>query len=586
MKSSRSPQEVLSHYNDERFFVLAFKYLDATISSAENDELQQRLKVDAHCRDAFVALLIQFQQVSDVGKGSLLDHVLDDSQEHVLDNQVLDFDMALNLLAQDEKNAPAVEIEISKPEKAPVKVLKIEKSPRVINKFSLYSAILYIAALVFVLVYVQIAPPPAASVAMISDSVGAEWANSDYPAAIGDRLWNNEGGRWLHKGTVKIEFDYGAEVIIESPANFELVSPDKMILHSGRLFASVPDRATGFTVHTPNSTVIDLGTEFGVKVDFDGRTDVHMFKGKASLVPGANGDKQSSLELLAGEAKAVTQSGQVQEIPLKNRDFVCGMNSKAGIIWRGEDMNLADIVGGGNGFGTGRQGYGVHLETGQVTPPRTIAYLKKLGVPGVIAADTLDFVDCVFVPDGGNGDVEISTTGILFSGCPDTGGYSWGDPLNGGVMRHTGREARQLEIMLDGTVYGTKERTAIYMHGNLGITFDLEAIRRAIPEAEMTHFTALCGISQTVVDDPSFGFNQDDKPIADMWVLVDGQTKFSSFGMKIGSAPNKIHVPLTAIDRFLTLVVTDSDGDNGFDWGIFAEPVIHFMETWNSEIDK
>ncbi len=491
------------------------------------------------------------------------------------------FDQALwSALAEDEKAAPTVEIETPIAEIHPVKVLKAEKPPRVINKFSLYSAIISMAAVVFLLVYIQVAPPPAASVAMISGSVHAEWSSNEHPTAIGDRLWDNEGPRWLHKGTVKIEFDYGAEVIIEGPAEFELESPDEMTLLSGRLFAAVPERATGFTVHTPNSTVIDLGTEFGIQVDYDGSTGVHMFKGKASLVPGAPGEKQVGLELLAGRAKAVTRNGQVQDIALKNQAFVRKINSEAGIVWRGEDLNLADIVGGGSGFGTGRQGYGVHLETGKLTVPRTIMFLHQPGPFGVRAANEFDFVDCVFVPDGGIGDVEISTTGVVFNDCPDTGGFSWGDPINGGLMYHgNSREPeRHLEMLLDGVVYGTKERPAVYMHGNLGITFDLEAIRRAIPGVKMTHLTSLCGISQTVVDDPTYGDIPSVRPIADLWVLVDGESRFSSRGMMIATPPKEMNIPLTDKDRFLTFVVTDADGLNGFDWGIFAEPVIHLVE--------
>ena len=66
-------------------------------------------------------------------------------------------------MAEYEKTAPTIEIEKPTQQKEPVKMLKVEKSPRVINKPSLYTAIVSVAALVFILIYARIAPSPASS---------------------------------------------------------------------------------------------------------------------------------------------------------------------------------------------------------------------------------------------------------------------------------------------------------------------------------------------------------------------------------------------------------------------------------------
>jgi hypothetical protein len=44
----------------------------------------------------------------------------------------------------------------------------------------------------------------------------------------------------------------------------------------GRVYASVPKEALGFTIYTQNSKIIDLGTEFGVDTAMDGTVEIHV----------------------------------------------------------------------------------------------------------------------------------------------------------------------------------------------------------------------------------------------------------------------------------------------------------------------
>jgi hypothetical protein len=50
-------------------------------------------------------------------------------------------------------------------------------------------------------------------------------------------------------------------------------------LQAGKLVASVPTKAIGFTVETPEAEFVDLGTEFGVKVDEHGTAEATVFRG-------------------------------------------------------------------------------------------------------------------------------------------------------------------------------------------------------------------------------------------------------------------------------------------------------------------
>ncbi len=470
-------------------------------------------------------------------------------------------------LAEYEKNAPTIEIETPESAEAPIEVLKFEKSPRVINKFSLFSAFISAAAAVlFVLIYVKFAPTVASSVATIEDSVNAQWSPSEYPTKVGERLWNNEGTRWLQKGMIKLAFDYGAEVIIEGPAEFKLESPEKMHLYSGRLYSTVPSGATGFIVQTPYSTVIDLGTEFGVKVDFDGTTDVHMFKGKASLIPGSVGEKKKGVELIAGQAKAVASNGHVQKIELETRSFVRKLDSKTGVLWRGESLNLADIVGGGNGLGTGTIGTGPALPDGHL--PKKVTHTNFHTKPEYNSVLWSDFIDGIFVPDGEMTNV-VSSLDHKFSGFHDTCGDAVLPVLNGMPFREQNLSDGILDagVQLDSKVYGTQENPAIVMHPNAGITFDLDEIRKEFPGYAITAFRTRCGISETVIE---HGTRKE--PKADFWVLLDGQQVFATQrDMSIGEV-KEIDISIDENQRFLTLVTTDGADQIESDWCLFAEP--------------
>ena len=86
----------------------------------------------------------------------------------------------------------------------------------------------------------------------------------------------------LENGTMEMRYASGVAVIIQAPAQFDLVSDSLIRLHLGRLSAKVPHEAIGFTVKTPTADVVDLGTEFGVSTD-DNDSEVHVFEGKVMV---------------------------------------------------------------------------------------------------------------------------------------------------------------------------------------------------------------------------------------------------------------------------------------------------------------
>ena len=87
----------------------------------------------------------------------------------------------------------------------------------------------------------------------------------------------------LGAGLVELQMDRGAVVIVEAPFEIELIDDNRLRLNYGRLVASVPASAMRFTVDTQTAQVVDLGTDFGVQAERDGRTQAAVFSGRVEL---------------------------------------------------------------------------------------------------------------------------------------------------------------------------------------------------------------------------------------------------------------------------------------------------------------
>jgi hypothetical protein len=82
--------------------------------------------------------------------------------------------------------------------------------------------------------------------------------------------------------------------------------------------AIVPVEARGFVVRTPNATLIDLGTRFGVACE-EGRTDIEVFEGNVVVRPREQGsDVPSEHRLGAHEALRVSGSADVHRLRMES----------------------------------------------------------------------------------------------------------------------------------------------------------------------------------------------------------------------------------------------------------------------------
>ena len=492
-----------------------------------------------------------------------------------LDNpkEVVDYlNVALHQLADDEKHAEPAIIEAPRPvvRPLPIPIQKVTRPPRKVNRASLAAAVASFAALVLWAVFAHFAP---LEVAVLEDSIQAQWSNASLSLEKNSRYLTRQGPMALEKGTVKFLFNNDARIIAEAPAKFEIISVNEIKLYEGRLFARIPPEASGFTISSYTSRVIDIGTSFGVQVDINGATSVHVMKGSVNLAAGT-GKVESSQVVQEQNAMRVSYDGAtVRSIPYNATGFIREISSEKGFVWKGEPLDLVDIAKGGRGDGSQSPFCMINPVTGHVEHNRNarLEYLvsdssRYLPVPALPA------IDGVFVPNKTDSPVQISSMGHLFEECPTTSGR-WFMPVltesieqaefesEDGLIRRGARPS-----ILENHLFGTPSgRAALTLHANIGITFDLDVIRDYVPGTQITGLSALWGISE------ASGRKDAD---SDMWILVDGQLRAHYNVQDNRRQAKRIVVKLGPTDRFLTLTTTDGGDDIDNDWLIVAEPVL------------
>ena len=542
--------------------------LDGSVDEEKFTQLNKMIKEDQSVLEHYIDIMAIYtalcrQSCCSISSGNSSEYVAG----HVPD--------IWQALAESEKKGEAVDVEPSEEERSePVSFAdkrKIVRRRRKISPLLLYTAISSIAALILLILFVYLDPEQRIPVVgKLADAMEVEWGQGMAAVEIGEPL--RTGQIEVMRGCAKVAFTDGAEVIIEGPAKIALLSEAKMFIQSGKVTANVPVRAIGFTISTPASSVVDLGTEFGIEVSADGSSELHIFKGKASLLVGKSGSVTSSQIVEENQARRVDAvSGRVDKISIGDQRFARRMSSEKKFIWRGENqLDLSDVVGGGNGFGTGQKGIVLDPLTAEiVTYPQLqagkhwtdiIVYVDKDRYKTVPSST---FIDGIFVPDGGQGPVQISSEKHFFNKFPDTNSYFWAGILNQGSVKNGNKLVHYHDMLLGGKRYGRQNTPGIFMHANIGVTFNLDIIRGSMPEFEIVSFKALCGLA----DDCKEGISN-----VDFYVLVDGKVRFEAVNIQRPGELKSIDVEIGSDNKFLTLVTTDNNGDNSEDHLIVALP--------------
>lgn len=485
-----------------------------------------------------------------------------------------------------ESNAPVVEKTKEFRQDLIQKVIYPPREKRRVSKIGIVFLVMNAAAILFLLLFVRFAPPKKGSeVATLTDSIDSEWVDVDIAMHRGTRLCTGETPFLLRKGFAELRFDNSAQVTIEGPAEFQILDDDMVKLNYGQLYCRVPAEAYGFQVSTNHTKIIDLGTEFGVKEKLDGTMEVHVLRGEVNIISSIAGNK-INIDLQAGSARELnTETGQVKSISCKNHLFVRQIESDRNILWRGQKtLDMADIVGGGNGLGTGIPGSGIDAASGAYTTTPT-----RVDFPRVTSqyrpVQSNPFVDGVFVPDGAAGQVKLNSSGQSYPEFPVTDGIYRSPITHGPAIRDRQRfpsrsseesvEFYLLELQMGGVLYGTTANPAIYMHTNAGITFDLDAIRSVYENEAISHFESVCGIPEEVCQLSASTANNREESMLALYVFLDGQCQMVK-AFSYASEPENIRIPIGLKSRFLTVAVVDTGLNSDYDWCLLGKPVLKF----------
>ena len=259
------------------------------------------------------------------------------------------------------------------------------------------------------------------------------------------------------------------------------------------------------------------------------------------------GIRRSEREVNAGESQAYAA-----QLATWNRERADVDREIARLA--GTPLDLADIVGGGNGFGTGKAGGGIDPRSGH-------SQEKKLGFLEDAAANHFArgpsaLVDGVLIPNGsadGHVPVQISSTGLQVTDVPSTSAKAWDAIRNGPVNA-------QASTKLGDVDYAAHGHALLGLHANAGITFDLAAIRKESGQGPM-RFRATVGYG---------GRNESGR--ADFHVYVDGVLRERRLGLNEHDAGVPVDVELPVTARFLTLMSTDGGNGIGNDQIFFGDP--------------
>ena len=554
-----------------------FRLLDNDLTSPEIEQLNHRLTTDPqaqmyYCRFMEDISVLTLRGMADIEEGTT------EEPEDILGEHFW------RQMIEEEKNAPALE-QLEREEEplrpSPVCVSVPKPALRPQSRLSLAAAMVSAAALIFILVLVHLMPAPPPEAATLYDSLNAEWS-CRLPLEPGTRIPCQAEPILLKHGIIKLLTDENVEIVLEGPTEFNFDTYSALSMRHGKLFARVSPQGLGFSVNTPHSKIIDLGTEFGVLCHPNGDAEVLVYKGKTNLVVGQKNGSKTSQILTSGSARKVySEDSAIKEIRLDPAALVRAVCSKTNLIWKGQPLCLADLVGGGSGFGSGQLYAGIDPATGQVLTQLHDGSIHT-GTDSYRSVPQNQFVDGVFVPGILPDKTVISSTGLQTDAFAKTSGTYWGYLFNGAF--HQGITSPRHELRLDGVLCGTPENPALTIHSNLGITFDLDRIRASIPGLRIRAFEAAAGVSQTVSEslerekNRSFDDFPEVKKVFDngfskveFWAFVDGKLVYHQERTSVQEGCS-IRIPLAQTDRFLTLAVTESDDTIAYDWALFAHP--------------
>ena len=267
-------------------------YASGEISAEQLHELETALREDSNLRREFIEYLNIDSALGDLA-------ALSEAESAEIEHE-------LTALASDDAES-VVETSV-----------RLGRPYRIVTVLGTAAATIFIAAMLWFTNSDDDEVAPVATLVADVDAVllreGQPWSNAELQA----------GEYRLDRGLLHLRFSGDVMVYVEAPARFNSVSNKRVVLHKGRLSASVPPEGIGFTVETREAEIIDFGTEFSVDVEA-GTSEVHVFEGLVRVQPIAaeDGKAGEAVDLRTSQAVKIENVAETPvEIKLATDRFI------------------------------------------------------------------------------------------------------------------------------------------------------------------------------------------------------------------------------------------------------------------------
>jgi hypothetical protein len=164
---------------------------------------------------------------------------------------------------------------------------------------------------------------PGPGLALVVKLEAARWEPAEHPLLAEGSIVTS--GRYrLQSGRAALSFFSGVTLTLEGPADVDVLAIDRVFCRRGRLRARVPDGAKGFVVASPGSAVVDMGTEFGLNVEADGKARVMVFEGvaEAALLDAAGSPTRTQVVEESQSFELDPQNGRIAAAVARPDGFV------------------------------------------------------------------------------------------------------------------------------------------------------------------------------------------------------------------------------------------------------------------------
>ena len=119
-------------------------------------------------------------------------------------------------------------------------------------------------------------------VATLKHTDGVQWVGSSVD--LGKSLLAGQSLQ-IQSGLLELDLAGRGRLIIEGPARLNFPEDGLAVLHQGRIVMRATEQGHGYRIETPQGSIIDLGTEFGVSVSDRGLVETHVIDGSVEAIP-------------------------------------------------------------------------------------------------------------------------------------------------------------------------------------------------------------------------------------------------------------------------------------------------------------